>query len=44
VREGREEGKRKGRIKFGERQEDWPEGQENELKYKAVGVRGRGNR
>jgi hypothetical protein len=34
--------KRKGRIRYGERQKRCPEGHENESKYPAVWVRGRG--
>ena len=42
VGEGRGEGKRKGRIEYGERQEGYPQGQENELTYAAVAVRRQG--
>lgn len=40
MREESRERKRKGRIRYGERQEGHPEGQKSESKYAAVGVRG----
>lgn len=35
-----EEGKKRGRIKYGERQEGRPESKKNELKYVAMRVMG----
>jgi hypothetical protein len=42
VGEGRGKEKRRGRNRYGERQEGCPEDQENESKYVVVGVRGQG--
>jgi hypothetical protein len=39
-RRGETGGERRNRIRYEERQEGCPEGQENKLKYAAVGIRG----